>query len=637
MKRRMFKKRVSVLCCLMLAGAICVFGKHADAQESGLRIDVNEFDKRVIPDKYNTGAKGELMPVGLGERIGDVKLKAGNNATTNVLDFAYGNGNVEGTVVFENLDFSSYPFALYNGVKAKNEVHVVFNNCKFSSVSWEKADCLISAEFENCTLNSFYGSQATFEHCSFGGSYTDGIVPFQNVQVNNCFFSDMTDVVATDKERHIDGTQIYGHAGIDVINVAYNNCRFEIPPIPTEGSTAYVNACLMLQMEYSNADGVTFQDCIVNGGGYTVYAWSKKEQYTLQNVVFRNIRFGCANKFGKFYSRISPAVALEDIADTDALYIGSVWKENGMTHLSVTNDTNQARTLLVYTDKGEFEFEIAACPKGAELTSDMSYDQMPFDLDIVIPENCEYAVCFDKTSGRDTVQIRFVNWSGEEVVLGQADVDKLFSVEEEVITSGICGKNVSYRLMSTGAFYLEGTGATYNYHSGSIAPWTEYTSLIEEIYVSEGIDTLGNQLFKANTAATKVSLPSTLKSIGRYTFGGCSCLLEITLPAAVEKIDGRAFPGSIQTIYYSGANWEKILEYAGDVSWIARVDLTGSTESIETEEIPLSSGVEVIGKDSSTEHNKDMHVMLSACIIILLLGGCIFALRVKRQKIGNRM
>lgn len=512
------------------------------------RVTAGEYDYRVIPDKYNTGAKGTLTTVGLADKVGGITLRAGNNATVNAIDFVYGNGDVSGTIVFENLDFSAYPLVLNNAKGVNRNIQLVFRNCKFSSVSFEKEDCSIWSEFEDCTFRSFYGSNATFERCQFGQWCADGMVPFRNISVNNCFFYDMASV-ATDSNTHIDGTQIYGKEGIDAINIEYNNCRFEIPAIPNTSSSAYVNACIMLQMEYSNADGISFRDCIVNGGGYSIYAWSKTDAYTVQNIYFGNIKIGCAAKYGAIDGRLSSNVNLDEITATDTLYIGSVWKENGRTHFSVTNDTNQERVLLIYTDKGVYERKIAACPLGSEMTSAMSYSRLPFDLDIVIPEDCGYAVCFDATIIGHAEQVRYMNWSGQDVFLSGEDAEQLLYGEEVVLASGLCGADITYSFTNEGILYLEGNGATYNYHSGKPAPWEEFAPLIKEIRVGEGITELGDQLFRNTCSAQIVVLPETLTRIGNYAFGGCSYLLDVILPSSLQSVNETAFAPWVNVLY----------------------------------------------------------------------------------------
>lgn len=66
-------------------------------------------------------------------------------------------------------------------------------------------------------------------------------------------------------------------------------------------------------------------------------------------------------------------------------------------------------------------------------------------------------------------------------------------------------------------------------------PWRAYIYDIEHIVIEEGITDLGDLLFFNHTAAKTVSLPSTLKSIGKETFWNCSRLEKIEIPASVEE------------------------------------------------------------------------------------------------------
>lgn len=559
--KRVTKKFIVTLMIVLLIFTHLMPPNIATAATGDVCIEQNEYDKKVIPDKYNTSPKGKLTKVKLEDTVNGVYFRVGNSngKDIRVMDFYYQNKDVSGTIVFDNYDFSDYGVTIYNADLIDRNIKLIFNNCKFSSVSFPKGRCPVTGEFNNCSFNSFYGGNATFNYCQFGQSYSDGIVPFQDVNVNSCFFYDFTTMVATGGEVHTDGTQIYGHKDIDVENVFYDNCRFEIPPITPAGSTAYVNACIMLQTEYSSANNVHFSNCYVNGGGFTVYAHSKFDYLTLNNISFKNIKFGCASKYGKFYSRFNPNVVLDNIPETDSLYVGSVWKESGQTHVSVTNDTNIERTLTIVTDKGTFNHTIPACPTSDKFDSSLTYAKLPFDIDISIPKDCNYVICYDTTVSGFANQIRFVNWSNQNVYLDKATADKFFSHKVEIIASGECGKNITYTLTNTGVLTLSGTGATYNYHSGNRAPWTPYARQIKEVVIEEGIEALGAQLFSGCCAITKITLPESLNSISGRTFAGCSSLTEITLPGNLKTIGDAAFSGAmLQKVYYNGDDYNDI-------------------------------------------------------------------------------
>ncbi len=593
----------------LVFGWFCMVAVSSDAMAKSaletVKIEQTIEDVCVIPDKYNTGCNGNLTKVVMdaenGTTINGVLFIAGSNATRHVLDFYYRNKEISGTVTIENCDFSDYSLWVYNTEKVDREIHVVFNNCNFSGVSTARNIGKVSFTFNHCTFRNFNGGNSTFNKCQFGKSYSDGMVPFQNVHVNDCFFTDMGSIAATGKEIHTDGVQIYGYKDVDVLDVSYTNCRFEIPPVSPAGSTAYINACIMLQLEFANAKDVLFRDCIVNGGGYSIYAESKYEGLTFDNVVFQGIRFGAAKKYGVFYPKIDPAISIKDISGTDNLYIGSVWKEAGETHLSVTNDTNQERTLQIYTDTSQYTYTIPACPLGSEMADAITYADLPFDVDIVLPQDCRYVVCYDTTINGYGRQIRFMNWSEEEVYFESDLIYGLTACGDDILLEGSCGKTVKFTLTKSGVLTLTGTGSTESYHSQKFPAWSDYTEYIKEIRVEEGIEGLGGMIFRNCTGVKVVSLPESLTSIGQRAFGGCVSLKELILPANVKEIGKAVFSGTVlQEIYYSGNDWDsvvvatdndnlahKVVYYQnGQVLYRIRYVLNGSEDAIVTHENP---------------------------------------------------
>lgn len=565
------KSLVTNLLVVVLIISTISFPTISHAEGSSILVEPNEYDENIIPDIYNTGAHGTLTKIGINETVGDLYYHSGssNGGTIRVLDFYYRNKDVSGTIVIENVDFSDYNTSLYHADAVDREIKLVFNNCKFAKVSLNRTTTKVSAEFNNCSFIQFTGGNATFNYCNFGGSYTDGMVPFQDVYVNSCLFYDMTSQIATEGEIHTDGTQIYGYKDVPVKNVYFDNCRFEVPPISNPGSTAYVNACFMLQLEFNSGDNIHLTNSYLNGGGYSVYARTVKDEYPLTNVSIENVKFGCTSKYGKFYTHFDDNVTLKDISNTDSLYIGSVWKDSGKTHFSVTNDTDFERTLTIVTDKGTFTHTIPACPKGDEL-NDISYADMPFDIDISVPSDCGYAVCYDTTFG-NSKQLRFVNWTGNNVYIEQAILDDIAGTET-VIASGSCGKDITYTLTNTGVLTLSGTGATNSYHSAKLSPWSEYNSMIKEIVVEEGITGLGAQLFSGCSGATKVTLPNSLTSIGGLAFAKCTSLVEFTIPANVTSIGNNAFQAvMLQKVYYTGANFDDVTVGSSNTNLITKV------------------------------------------------------------------
>lgn len=504
-------------------------------------------DKNIIPDKYNTGANGKLKKVKLGAVIEEIQFTAVNGNNKNSLDFYYNNTQVKGKVIFNNYDFSEYPIVCYNSQKVERKIKVVFINCKFSYFATDRVCTNVSYEFKECTFKNFGGSNASFDRCKFGGSYNDGLNPFQKIKVNNSFFCDFGSV-KSDTVIHSDGTQIYGWKGIRAKDILYENCRFEIPQIAPQGSKAGVNACIMLQLEFSGAESIKFDDCIVNGGGYSIYAHTINKKYPLKNIKFKNIQIGGAKTYGSIYPDVSSGVAFENTKETPAIYVSSVWKEKGKTHLSVTNDTCRKRKLLVITDQGKFHYTIAACKNGKQMDEKDTYDAMPFDREIVIPKKCKYIICYDNTFSGAAKQIRFVNWQKKKVYISKKEIKNLYGKKNEIIASGKCGENVKYTLSKSGILTLKGKGETYSYHSKKKVPWDKYSDLITMVKVEKGITGLGNQLFKECGTIQQVILPEKLKNIGDRTFYGAIFLKEVELSKKTKYNKYTSFSGQTKII-----------------------------------------------------------------------------------------
>lgn len=588
-----------ILCVVMLV--FCIAGAYSfdDYVEIGedevpmanlgtYVVDYTKDDMMVKPDKYNTGAKGELFAVGMGDTIQGVTLKVGNNGTANQFDFK--NVSTQGSVLsFEGIDFSKGTLAFLNEHLVESKVQVNFTNCKFAAITTSKNTKTVSYHFKDCTIVSFKGSNTTFDSCRFGGTYKDALVPYCNVTVKNSLFCDMASSDTAGNGVHTDATQIYGEKGVDVTNVHYENCRFEVPAMQEGLNSATVNACIMLQLEYSNGNDITFTDCTLNGGGYSMYA-SAKNGCTYQNVKFNNINIGCTRVYGLIYPNVSEGITLKNIRNTNSLYIGSVWKKNGKTYVSVTNDTNTDRVLKIYADGKVYEYEIEASPNGNALYSD--YEQYPFDIPVCIDKDVKYVVCYDATYTGDVKQIRFVNWGEKKVMLSEADKTLISGSDNtgksEVVLQGECGKEASYVLTQNGVLTISGKGPTDNYHSQKRAPWFEkYRYDIREVIVEEGITLIGNQMFTDCSYIEKVVLPNTLEIIGARAFAKCTSLLEIEIPASVKAIYENAFVNVLlQDVIYEGSDseWESVKVDEKNTNVIDKVQF-GTTQKEDSQDI----------------------------------------------------
>ncbi len=130
------------------------------------------------------------------------------------------------------------------------------------------------------------------------------------------------------------------------------------------------------------------------------------------------------------------------------------------------------------------------------------------------------------------------------------------SVSAEAVEGNYNG-NIHWELHD-GVLTVSGSGEMPD---GAI-PWAPMRDSIKEIIVSEGITSIGNKVFSHCTQATKLTLPESLKHIGKEAFFGCSKLERVVIPANnLWKIEYGAFEGcsGIREVYISDlASWCKL-------------------------------------------------------------------------------
>ena len=352
---------------------------------------------REIPDRFNTGVDADMELTEItGEGIyGGIQYKIGAGGQL-ALDLVYSNRQAGREIQIRDMDFSGYSLLMVNENKIGEETVVTFSNCKLDAVVTGREDAQIRYVFEDCTLRSFQGSNATFTRCRLGGSSGDAVNPYRNVTLRDCYIADLAHP-GSEEKVHSDGVQIFGYPSLPAENISFDNCRFEIPAIP--GGSSYVNACLMIAPEKSGARGIYFTNCILNGGGYAIYTLVK-DGFALEDVTLCNISVGEGARYGTFYHRnVTDGVIMENIHGTETLYVGSTFLDDrGQIHFSVTNDTAVERKLLIVTPKQTLLLPVKACPAYEERTEDMTFEDFPFDIDVTVP-GAQWAVCYDITDG----------------------------------------------------------------------------------------------------------------------------------------------------------------------------------------------------------------------------------------------
>jgi len=139
------------------------------------------------------------------------------------------------------------------------------------------------------------------------------------------------------------------------------------------------------------------------------------------------------------------------------------------------------------------------------------------------------------------------NWTGSlsgqayitqiKVTLAQATVNP-----ETCPYYGICGDSVSWTLDCNGLLAVYGSGAMYDYDMPSFSsPWLDYLSAIKEAFVGEGVTTIGDWAFYADTNMVSVTFGGDIQVIGAHAFTECTGLTFLNLPERVTTIKYAAF------------------------------------------------------------------------------------------------
>lgn len=103
----------------------------------------------------------------------------------------------------------------------------------------------------------------------------------------------------------------------------------------------------------------------------------------------------------------------------------------------------------------------------------------------------------------------------------------------------IPGYNIGWKLEGD-VFTITGSGEMPYYFNPSDAPWISVGPNVRKVVIEEGVTTVGGQAFTYFKNMKEVTLPSTIKVIGRYAFQTTS-IQSISLPSGLERIEQGAF------------------------------------------------------------------------------------------------
>ena len=111
------------------------------------------------------------------------------------------------------------------------------------------------------------------------------------------------------------------------------------------------------------------------------------------------------------------------------------------------------------------------------------------------------------------------------------------------IAWGTCENGMQWEILQNGTLTISGSGSMMPWDVYPYAPWSEWSSDITSVVISEGITSIGENAFCSHSNLSSVTIPETVTEIGGYAFMSCESLNSIALPGSLEKIGEGAFIG----------------------------------------------------------------------------------------------
>jgi len=136
------------------------------------------------------------------------------------------------------------------------------------------------------------------------------------------------------------------------------------------------------------------------------------------------------------------------------------------------------------------------------------------------------------------------------------------AVSAEPVT-GTCGDGVFWSLGDDGVMTVSGEGKMDDYDSLSDVPWSDLHASIKDVYVEDGVTTVGRRAFDYCEKIKHVSLARSVEKICDNAFSRCYALEDIAINGHVTEIGKEAFCDD-DRLYslYLGRGIEKIGESA---------------------------------------------------------------------------
>ncbi|MBR5846853.1 MAG: leucine-rich repeat protein [Bacteroidaceae bacterium] len=248
-----------------------------------------------------------------------------------------------------------------------------------------------------------------------------------------------------------------------------------------------------------------------------------------------------------------------------------------------TNKSNSSTSSKLYT----FYTNGNAILSYDWLVSSESADKLTVTLDskIVLTKSGEYngSISHTLSSGAHRLLVKYTKDSSDDEGGDFGEISNI--VVENVIASGACGENLSWRLYHTGLLKISGTGEMANYSTSSSqkAPWDSYKASIVSVKIEDGVTTVGSYAFYEHTALTNIEFPKGIVSIGASAFARCTAFSSFTIPDGITTISSEMLMHcSNLTTVVVPESITTIGEYAFYGSGLTTITIPSSVTSIKS-------------------------------------------------------
>lgn len=127
-----------------------------------------------------------------------------------------------------------------------------------------------------------------------------------------------------------------------------------------------------------------------------------------------------------------------------------------------------------------------------------------------------------------------------------SDTKPVTITENSVMTSGICGNELTWYLDEHGTLTISGKGDMWDFSAGedsSMPPqWIDAKRTIMKVVIGDGVTSIGKYAFFECCNLLDVELPDSISSIGSQAFYNTR-LAEIEIPKSMTVVGAGAFSG----------------------------------------------------------------------------------------------